>query len=415
MPVDEHGEQTMTDTTTLYNPFEPGFTDDPYPQYKSLRDADPVHQSPFGLWVLFGHDDVLRFLRDSDLSVEDRFANPGPLTELAKEVIGDEAERGSYAMLNRDPPDHTRLRRLVSKAFTPRMIDGLNPRIRQLVEDALDSIAERGEAEIISDLAFPLPFQVITELLGMPETDVEQLREWSGLLVRTLEPVLDADTLRAIAVAGRSMTDLIKEAIAWKRLNLSDDLLSGLIAAEENGDMLSEDELADQVMLLYIAGHETTVNLIGNGTLALLRDRAQLELLHESPDLAPNAVEELLRFDSPVQMSRRITLREVEVAGRTIEAGAFVVVVLASANRDPQRWGEDADRVDVTRRDAKGHLSFGGGHHLCLGAALARLEAQQAIGGLIQRFPRIELAGEPRWNGRINLRGLSDLPVQTSG
>lgn len=405
----------MTDTTTLYNPFEPGFTDDPYPQYKSLRDADPVHQSPFGLWVLFGHDDVLRFLRDSDLSVEERFANPGPLTELAKEVIGDEAQRGSYAMLNRDPPDHTRLRRLVSKAFTPRMIDGLTPRIRQLVDDALDSIAERGEAEIIGDLAFPLPFQVITELLGMPETDIEQLREWSGLLVRTLEPVLDADTLRAIAVAGSSMTDLIKEAIAWKRRNLGDDLLSGLIAAEENGDVLSEDELADQVMLLYIAGHETTVNLIGNGTLALLRDRAQLGLLHENPELAANAVEELLRFDSPVQMSRRITLREVEVAGKTIEAGAFVVVVLASANRDPQRWGENADRVDVTRADAKGHLSSGGGHHLCLGAALARLEAQLAIGGLMRRFPHIELAGEPSWNGRINLRGLSDLPVHTSG
>jgi cytochrome P450 len=405
----------MTDTTTVYNPFEPGFTDDPYPQYKLLRETDPVHQSPFGLWVLFGHDDVLRFLRDSDLSVEERFANPGPLTELAKEVIGDEAERGSYAMLNRDPPDHTRLRRLVSKAFTPRIIDGLTPRIRQLVDDALNSIGERGEAEIISDLAFPLPFQVITELLGMPDTDVEQLREWSGLLVRTLEPVLDADTLRAIAVAGQSMTGLIKEAIAWKRRNLSSDLLSGLIAAEENGDVLSEDELADQVMLLYIAGHETTVNLIGNGTLALLRDRAQLGLLHENLDLVPNAVEELLRFDSPVQMSRRITLREVEIAGRTIEAGAFVVVVLASANRDPQRWGENADRVDITRADAKAHLSFGGGHHLCLGAALARLEAQLAIGELIRRFPRIELAGEPSWNGRINLRGLSDLPVQTSG
>jgi cytochrome P450 len=405
----------MTNTTAFYNPFEPGFSDDPYRQYESLREEDPVHQSPFGLWVLFAYDDVLRFLRDSDLSVEERFANPGPLTELAKEVIGEEAERGNYAMLNRDPPDHTRLRRLVSKAFTPRMMDGLNPRIRQLVDESLDSIAERGEAEIISDLAFPLPFQVITELLGMPETDAEQLREWSGLLVRTLEPVVDADTLRAIAVAGRSMSGLIKEAIAWKRQNLSDDLLSGLIAAEENGDVLSEDELADQVMLLYIAGHETTVNLIGNGTLALLRDPAQLGLLHENANLAPNAVEELLRFDSPVQMSRRITLREVEVAGRTIEAGAFGVVVLASGNRDPKHWGENADRIDITRADVKGHLSFGGGHHLCLGAALARLEAQIAIGELVRRFPRIELADEPHWNGRLNLRGLSDLSVKTSG
>ncbi len=401
----------MTDTTMLYNPFEPGFTDDPYPQYEALRDADPVHQSPFGIWVLFAYDDVLRLLRDSELSVEDRFANPGPLTDLAREVLGDEAERGSYAMLNRDPPDHTRLRRLVSKAFTPRMVEGLAPRIQQLVDEALDRVAERGDAELIGDLAFPLPFQVITELLGMPETDAEQLREWSGLLVRTLEPVYDPDTLRAIAGAGRSMVELIKEAIAWKRHNLGADLLSGLIAAEENGDVLSEDELADQVMLLYIAGHETTVNLIGNGTLALLRHRAQLELIEEKPDLVVNAVEELLRFDSPVQMSRRITLREIEVGGKTIERGAFAVLVLGSANRDKSRWGEQADRLDLARSDAKGHLSFGGGHHLCLGAALARLEAQLAIGALIRRFPRLEIAGEPAWNGRINLRGLSELPV----
>ena len=354
---------------------------------------------------------MLRFLRDSDLSVEERFANPGPLTELAKEVIGDEAERGSYAMLNRDPPDHTRLRRLVSKAFTPRMIDGLTPRIRQLVDDALDSIAERGEAEIISDLAFPLPFQVITELLGMPETDVEQLREWSGLLVRTLEPVLDADTLRAIAVAGRSMTELIKEAIAWKRRNLSDDLLSGLIAAEENGDVLSEDELADQVMLLYIAGHETTVNLIGNGTLALLRDRCparrcftRIPTWRRMPSKSSSA------STARSRCHRRITLREVEVAGRTIEAGAFVVVVLASANRDPQRWGENADRVDITRADAKGHLSFGGGHHLCLGAALARLEAQLADRRADPTFPTNRAGGRApleRPNQSAGLVGLA--------
>jgi cytochrome P450 len=405
----------MTDMAeTVYNPFEPGFTDDPYPQYEALRETDPVHQSPFGIWAMFSYDDVLRFLRDPELSADDQRAHPSPLTEVVEQVIGEEASRGSTAMLNRDPPDHTRLRRLVSKAFTPRMVEALTPRIQELVDQSLDSLPQRGEAELIADLAFPLPFQVITELLGMPATDSVQLREWSGLLVRTLEPVYDPDVLRAIAEAGRSMAALITEAIDWKRRNPSDDLLSGLIAAEEHGDVLSEDELADQVMLLYIAGHETTVNLIGNGMLALVRNRAQLERLQAEPDFLANAVEELLRFDSPVQMSRRITLREVEVSGKVIEPGAFVVLVLGSANHDRRRWGEDPDRLDVTRNDAKAHLSFGGGHHLCLGAALARLEAQIAIGTLIRRFPTLTLAAEPRWNGRINLRGLSQLPVQLS-
>jgi cytochrome P450 len=402
----------MTDTAAVYNPFEPGFVEDPYPQYEALRDADPVHQSPFGIWALFAYDDVLRLLRDFELSVDERFAHPTAMTELVQSVVGEEAERGSYAMLNRDPPDHTRLRRLVSKAFTPRMIEALSPRIHQLVDRALDSVADREEIDLIGDLAFPLPFQVISELLGIPEADTDQLREWSGLLVRTLEPVYEPDVLRAIAEAGRSMAQLTKEFIGWKRRNLSEDLLSGLIAAEENGDVLSEDELTDQVLLLYIAGHETTVNLIGNGTLALLRHRSELERLQADPALVPNGVEELLRFDSPVQMTRRITLAEVEIGGKTIESGAFVVLVLGSANRDPQRWGSHADGLDVTRADAKAHVSFGGGHHLCLGAALARLEAQAAIRTVVSRFPDLELADEPHWNGRINLRGLTDLPVQ---
>ena len=404
----------MTDTATVYNPFESGFAEDPYPQYEALRDVDPVHQSPFGMWALFAYDDVLRFLRDFELSVDERFAHPTPMTELVQSVVGDEADRGGYAMLNRDPPDHTRLRRLVSKAFTPRMIEALSPRIRQLVDQSLDSVADRGESDLIRDLAFPLPFQVISELLGIPETGTDQLREWTGLLVRTLEPVYDPDVLRAIAEAGRSMVELTKEFINWKRCNLSDDLLSGLIAAEENGDVLSEDELADQVLLLYIAGHETTVNLIGNGTLALLRHRSELEHLQGDPSLVPNAIEELLRFDSPVQMTRRITLAEVGIGGKTIEPGAFVLLMLGSANHDAQHWGDHADKLDVTRVDAKTHVSFGGGHHLCLGAALACLEAQAAIGTLISRFPDLELADEPHWNGRINLRGLSQLPVHLS-
>src|SRR5687767_3945590 len=318
---DSVGGGAMTELTTVYNPFEPGFVENPYPQYRGARETDPVHQSPFGVWVLFRYDDVLHFLRDPALSVEDRNAHPTPLTQLAQETIGEEAERGSFAMLNRDPPDHTRLRRLVSKAFTPRMIEGLRPQVQQWVDDALDRAAADGGMEALGDFAFPLPFTVITEMLGMPETDGKQLREWSGTLVRTLEPVPDTELLKAIAAAGTHMRELVSEAIAWKRADPADDLLSALIAAEEDGDVLSEDELIEQVMLLYIAGHETTVNLIGNGILALARNDEQYKRLRHEPELIGNAVEELLRYDPPVQMSRRITLEDVELDGKAIEKG----------------------------------------------------------------------------------------------
>ncbi|MDQ3757310.1 MAG: cytochrome P450 [Actinomycetota bacterium] len=401
----------MSDTTVEYNMFDPEFPANPYKQYRVVREGDPVYHSQFGVWLLFRYDDVLGFLRDNELSVEDRNAHPTPLTQLAQDTIGEEAERGSLAMLNRDPPDHTRLRRLVSKAFTPRTVENLRPRVQQLVDEALDRAAAAGGMEVMGDFAFPLPFTVISEMLGMPDTDSRQLREWSGLLVRTLEPVVDTDTLQAIAKAGTHMRELVSEAIAWKRANPADDMLTALIAAEEHGDVLSDDELIEQVMLLYIAGHETTVNLIGNGVLALARHEDQRRRLRHEPELIGNAVEELLRYDSPVQMSRRITLREVELDGKTIEPGAFVGLVLASANRDPLRWGDTAEELDLAREGAHGHVSFGGGAHYCLGAALARLEGQVAIGSLVQRFATWEPAGEPAWNGRLNLRGLDQLPL----
>jgi cytochrome P450 len=394
-----------------YNPFEPGFTADPYPQYEVLRDHDPVHQTPFGIWILFRYDDVRRLLRDHSLSVEDRNARPGPMDELRRELIGDRVERGNHAMLNRDPPAHTRLRRLVSKVFTPRAVERLRPRIEALVDDALDRAEDQGRLDLIAELAFPLPFVVISEMLGMPEVDRDQLRSWSGTLVRALEPVNEPELILAIAEAGDNMRELVSGIIEDKRRAPADDLLSALIAAEDQGDVLSDEELLDQVMLLYIAGHETTVNLIGNGTLALLRHRTELARLHDDPTLARAAVDELLRYDSPVQMSRRITLADMEVGGRTIEAGNFVGLMLASGNRDPRHWGDDADVVRLDRPDADQHLSFGGGAHHCLGAALARLEGEVAIGRLVRRFPRLDLAGEPTWNGRINLRGLDRLPL----
>ena len=396
----------------MYNPFEPGFTEDPYPQYRELRAHDPVHQTLLGFWFLSKYEDVNRFLRDQALSVEDENAGPSVFDAMFEEAMDERMARRGEAMLNRDPPDHTRLRRLVSKAFTPRRIAQLRPRIQELVDEALDKAAANGSMDLIGDLAFPLPFSVISEMMGMPPgINTDNLREWSGLLVRTLEPPSDLDLIRRIAEAGEKMEALVRDVIAWKRDNMSDDLLSALIAAEDEGDVLSDDELIAQVTLIYIAGHETTVNLIGNGTLALLRNRDQLERLQNDPSLAGPAVEEFLRYDPPVQMSRRITLEDVEVRGKTIPKGTFVICGLASANRDEDKFGPDSEELDITRAGAKEHVAFGGGAHYCLGAALARLEATVAVGSLVQRFPALGLAGDPVYNGRINLRGLDSLPL----
>jgi cytochrome P450 len=394
-----------------YNPFDPAYLANPYPKYAELREHNPVYASPLGVTVLFRHDDVLHFLRDPALSVEDRHQRPTPMTEMVAAVVGDRMDHGNQAMLNRDPPDHTRLRKLVSKAFTPRAIDALRPQIGALVASALDGFGAGDEIDVIESLAFPVPFAVICDMLGMPETDRANVREWSHLLVKSLEPLIDPALVMAIADAGDNMRALVSDVIAWKRKEPGEDMLTALIQAEEHGDVLSDDELLEQVMLLFIAGHETTVNLIGNGTYALLRSPESLHRLREDPSLDPNAIEELLRFDSPVQMSRRITLQAVDAGGTTIEEGSFVVCVLASANRDPAYWGDTAESLDLTRPTAAQHLSFGGGHHYCLGAALARIEGQIAIGELIRRFPNLRLNGEPEWNGRINLRGLSRLPV----
>jgi cytochrome P450 len=402
----------MSTVEVAFNPFEPGFTDDPYPHWSLLREHSPVHETPLDFWLLFRYDDVHRFVRDPATSVEDGNARPGLLDAMAEQVLGDRAnDRGGRAMLNLDDPDHARLRRLVSKAFTPRTVERLRPRVQQLVDEALDRAADAGGMELVGDLAFPLPFAVISEMLGMPEADAAQLREWSGTLVRSLEPIVDPALMHAIVDAGDAMQGFTRDVVAWKRANPADDMLSGLIAAEDAGDALTDDELIDQVMLLYIAGHETTVNLIGNGMLALLRHPDQLDRLRHDPGLDANAVEELLRYDPPVQMTRRITLTDVEVGGHAIPAGTFVACVLASANRDASHFGPTADRVDLARPDAHDHLAFGGGVHYCLGAALARLEGQVAIGSLVRRFATIEAAGDPVWNGRLNLRGLDRLAL----
>ncbi|HWC38147.1 MAG TPA: cytochrome P450 [Acidimicrobiales bacterium] len=394
-----------------FNPFEPGFFEDPYSRYRTLRERDPVHHSPLGVWMLFRYDHILGLLRDPSLSVEPENATPTMRTQMFQEVAGERARR-PRSILSLDPPDHTRLRRLVSKAFTPKRVESLRPRIQQLVDEALDAAAAKPTMDVVADLAYPLPFTVICELLGMPEGEREHIREASHTLAGTLDPVVAPADIEDALAASDLIRSYVSEVVAWKRAQPADDLLSALVEAEEEGDKLSERELLDQVVLLYIAGHETTVNLIGNGTLALLRHRAAYQELARDPALAVNAVEELLRYDSPVQFSRRITLVDLELGGQRIEAGSFVLTCLGSANHDPDRWGGDADDLSLTRPGAAQHLSFGNGIHHCLGAALARLEAQAALSALSRRFPAAELGDDPvAWNGRIVLRGLDRLPI----
>jgi cytochrome P450 len=407
---------TETMPPPLFDPFAPGFTDDPYPAYATMREQAPVYEHPFGFWLLTGYDEVSWLLRAPGLSVEDDNVAPGSvLRQLREEMYGNETPRASVmSMLDRDPPDHTRLRKLVSKAFTPRAIQALRPRITELVDAMLDDMAAQGRVDLVDALAFPLPFSVIAEMLGTPPADHERIRELSGTVVRSLEPVADPELVRAIVAADDELSAIAAEMIAWKRANPADDLLSALIHAEDDGDVLDDDELVAQTLLLYIAGHETTVNLIAGGTLALLRHPAQLALLRADPALVGNAVEELLRYDSPVQASRRITLEPVTVDGIEIPAGAFVMASLGSANRDESFWGADASELRIERENARQHVSFGAGHHHCLGASLARLEAAIAFEHLVGRFPGLALDGDVAWNGRINLRGPARLPVSVS-
>jgi cytochrome P450 len=399
----------MTDTELLFNPLEPGFIEDPYPAYRRLRDADPVHESPFGVWLLSRYADVAALLR-SHLSVDPRNVTT---PQFVEEYSRRERHDRELSMLDRDPPDHTRLRSLVTKVFTPRSIAALEPMIAGLVDQALDRIAAEGGAELVGALAFPLPFEVISRMLGMPPTDTARTRELSGTIVRTLDVVTDPDVMRAIAQAADEFHAITSDVIAWKRANPADDLLTALIAAEDQGDKLTDEELIVQVELLFIAGHETTVNLIAGGVLALLGNPGQLALLRANPGLSANAVEELLRYVSPVQQSRRITVEPLTVHGREIPPGTFVITVLASANRDERFWGPDADQLKLTRENARQHVSFGGGPHHCLGASLARLEARIAIERLVRRFPGLARDGDSiEWNGRINLRGPARLEVK---
>jgi cytochrome P450 len=409
----------VTDVAPVFfNPLDPDYQANPYPFLAELREREPVHQSPLGLWMLFEYQDVFDLLRNPNTSVEDGNIDGGlnemreaMFADLLEEFGGSERDRGDRAILNLDPPDHTRIRKLVSKAFTVRRVEGLRARVQELVDETLDRVAGTGTWDVVDELAFPLPFQVISELLGMPEGDRSQIREWSHAITKTLDPIISEEDMRAAFEASDHLTAYLDEVVPWKREHPADDVLTGLVQAEEDGDTLSAGELRDQIVLLFIAGHETTVNLVGNGLQALLRNPDQLRRWSEDPGLDATAVDECLRYDAPVQMSRRIVMGDVSIRGQELPKGTLVMTHLASANRDPAKWGPTADQLDVGREDASQHVSFGSGIHFCLGAALARLEGQVAMGSIIRRFPDLALAGDPVPNGRITLRGLDSLPV----
>jgi cytochrome P450 len=394
----------------LFNPWSPAFHADPYPAYHRLRTQEPIHESPFGFLVISRHEDCLALLRDQ------RFGREG-FEQLFQAVYGEEEERHRIprSMLFRDPPDHTRLRSLVNKAFTPRVIETMRGHIESLVAGFLDRVQASGRMDVIDDLAYPLPVTVICEMLGVPVADHESMRGWSSDIARSLDAFglpEHADIALKGRLARQKIVEYFRAIIPERRSAPREDLLSLLIAAEEAGDKLSEGELLATCVLLFIAGHETTVNLIGNGTYALLRHRDQLERLVADPDLDANAVDEMLRYDSPVQVSRRIATTDIEIAGEQIGAGELVLTLLGSSNRDEGKWGPTAADLDVGREGAGGHLSFGSGIHHCLGSALARLEGAEAVPALVRRFPGMELAADaPAWNGRIVLRGLDSLPV----
>ncbi|MER7665045.1 cytochrome P450 [Streptomyces sp. NPDC096193] len=387
----------------------PHFVSDPYPVYARLRAEGPVHhvRAPDGeeLWLVVGYEACRTAFTDPRLSRD--WMKSGDITQI---VNTDQDQPALAHMLMSDPPDHTRLRRLVAREFTPRRIDALAPRVQQITDDLLDAMLATGErrADLVASFAFPLPMTVICELLGVPGMDREAFRGWSNEMVARTSPEAEAQ-------AYQETTAYLRELIAAKRRDPGEDLLSAMIhAVDEGGDRLSPDELIGMCVLLLIAGHETTVNLIGNGMRALFAHPDQLAALRADFSLLDGAIEEMLRYDGPVEAcTDRLALADVEMEGVTIPAGSTVLIAMADADRDPARF-RDPDRFDI-RRDARGHIAFGHGLHYCLGAPLARLEGRIAIRGLLERFPGLALDAQVAdlpWMPGMLIRGVRKLPVR---
>jgi cytochrome P450 len=385
------------------NPFDPAFRNDPYPALHRLRERDPVNVTPIGIWRLTRYADVNRLLHDVPAGVR---TTDGILPGV-DESLGGQRE----FMLQQDPPTHTRLRRLVSHAFTPRAINAIRATIQRVVDDCLDRVAPRGEMDVIADLALPVPATVICEMMGVPIADRDRFTVWTSQATFGLAaPILPPEVLEQARAAGMALADYFQGLIAERRTRLGDDLLSTLIRAEEAGDRLSPSELLSQSIGLLIAGFETTIGLIGNGVRALIRHPAELAKLRARPELAASAVDECLRFEGPIVLTARILHADAEFGGTTIPKDTMVWGMLAAANRDPAAF-PDPDRFDIERKP-NDHLAFGGGPHYCIGAFLAKTEGQLAIGSLVQRFHDLALESDTVEWGPSLFRVPGRLPIR---
>jgi cytochrome P450 len=396
--------------TAQYNPLVPEALSNPYPMYRALREEAPVSWNEiFESWIFTRFDDVDAILMNPRFSADRSKAQ----TRFSEMIRQQQEEFGPFSeaptMLTSDPPEHTRLRRLVSKAFTPRAVENLRPRIRQIVDQLLDEIPGK-EFDLVEEIAYPLPVIVISEMLGVPPEDRGDFKRWSDDVVATLGgPFVPADVRERARKSIEELAEYLSGVIAERRAEPRDDLISRLIAAEDGGQVLSEVEIFSTTILLLIAGNETTTNLISNAMYTLLQNPDQLEVLRGDLSLMPSAVEEILRYNGPVQATGRVAMADIEVGGVTVKEGQMAMAVLGAANHDPAKFA-DPERFDV-KRNPTDHLAFGDGIHFCLGAPLARAEAQITFEEILRRYPRIELAGEPTWGGTFIIRGAKKLPL----
>ena len=397
----------------IFNPFLPSFQADPYPQYAALRAADPVHFSlALQAWVLTAYEDCALALRDDETFSSSSNTASGQLAEVLQQQRREFPLGETPTVLNSDPPVHTRLRSLLNRAFTPRAIEGLRPRIEEIAASLLDDVdASHGRFDVATGFAQPLPIIVIAELLGVPPEDRDRFKRWSVAIARTTDVLNTPAILEAAREATRELIAYMDEVVAQRREAPGADILTALAAAEEEGERLSHDELLAFSILLLLAGHETTSNLIGNGLLALAARPELVARLRADRSLLPSAVEELLRYDSSVQGVVRFARRRTELGGRTIEQGATLLPLVGAANRDPAQFSEP-EEFDIERSPNR-HLAFGRGIHFCLGAPLARLEGEIAFAALLDRFPELRVAeGGVERSGTLLLRGVGQLELE---
>jgi cytochrome P450 len=393
----------------------PGFVSNPYPLYRWLREREPVRKDPLApVWILTRYDDIMEMLRNPKF-LKDPFASER-LPRLVRQQLNAENSRiesESVSMLFLDPPRHTKVRSVFARAFTPASLAQLRPKIESIARKQLDLVATSGSMDLIADLAYPLPVIVIAEMLGFPPEDYPRIKVWSDRLAAALSLNPSNEQQADAALTWSEMREYFDSVVARTKQNPGDALLGRILEAEDDPEGLNREEIFTNCVLLLSAGHETTTNLIGNGMLALLKNRDQWDLLVREPDLIASAVEEILRFDSPVQWTSRLSGEPIEINGKTIQPGEIILGSVGAANRDPQKFA-DPDRLDI-RRNENRHLAFGIGIHYCLGAALARMEAEIAIGQLAARFPSMRLASNRvKWIKGLTFRGVKNLPVKLS-